>query len=141
MTSSRRELQCIIRCMKAFQVFLCLLVLAPVGSPVLSQNLPPADLPPELAAPIRQMRFETATRIEGHVLYLDTYDDAIWIEWDKIFTNGAWMAVPEGRQFIVYPRDAAMMALFKTFPPGSMLRVIVQRGEDGKVRALSFDEL
>ena len=127
--------------MKGFPVFLSLLVLASVGSPVLSQNLPPADLPPELAGPIRQMRFETPTRIEGHVLYLDTYDDAIWIEWDKIFTNGSWMVVPEGRQFVVYPRDAAMMALFKTFPAGSTLRVIVQRGEDGKVRALSFDEL
>jgi hypothetical protein len=127
--------------MKGFLVFLCLLVLAPVGSPVQSQNLPPADLPPELAGPIRQMRFETPVRIEGRILYLDTYDDAIWIEWDKIFTNGAWMAVPEGRQFIVYPRDAAMMTLFKTFPKGSTLRVIVQRGQDGKVRALSFDEL
>jgi len=127
--------------MIGFLVFLCLLILAPVGSPALSQNLPPADLPPELAGPIRHMRFEKPARIEGHVLYLDTYDDAIWIEWDKIFTNGAWMAVPEGRQFIVYPRDAAMMALFKTFPTGSMLRVIVQRGEDGKIRALSLDEL
>jgi len=87
------------------------------------------------------MRFENPTRIEGRILYLDTYDDAVWIEWEKVFDGGSWKAVPEGRQFIVYPRDAAMMTLFKTFQKGSPLRVIVQRGDDGKVRALSFDEL
>ena len=122
-------------------VTFCLLILTPFGAPALSQNLPPADLPPEFAEPINQMRFEKPTRIEGHVLYLDTYDEAIWIEWDKRFDGSSWVAVPEGRQFILYPRDAAMMAIFKASPKGSSIRVIVQRGDDGKLRALSFDEL
>jgi hypothetical protein len=122
-------------------VSFCLLLFALTAAPVLSQNLPPADLPPEFAEPIRQMRFEKPTRIEGRLLYLDTYDEAIWIEWDKVFDGVSWVAIPEGRQFIVYPRDAAMMAIFKASPKGSPIRVIVQRGDDGKVRALSFDEL
>ncbi|HEY5626779.1 MAG TPA: hypothetical protein VIR79_02430 [Nitrospira sp.] len=119
----------------------CLLLLTLITAPASSQNLPPADLPPEFAEPIKQMKFEKPTRIEGRVLYLDTYDDAIWIEWEKVFASGSWKAVPEGRQFIIYPRDRAMMDLFKTLPKGAPLRVIVQRGDDGKVRALSFDEL
>lgn len=99
------------------------------------------DLPPELAIPLTQMKLEQPTRIEGRLLFLDTYDDAVWIEWVKIFVEGSWARVPDERQFIVYPRDTAMMATFKAFPRGSILRMTVQRGEDGKVRALSLDEL
>lgn len=114
------------------------------ASPTLPEDpLPPApaDLPPEFKIPLEQMKFDEPIRIEGRTLYLDTYDEVLWIEWTKIFEGGAWFVVPDERQFILYPRDGAMMQLFKALPQGSTLRVIVQRGQDGKVRALSLDEM
>ncbi|WP_455244722.1 hypothetical protein [Petrachloros mirabilis] len=121
--------------------WLCLLVLVSLITPAWPQGLPPADLPPEFAGPIRDMQFPTPTRIEAFVLVLDTYDPAVWVELGKVFTDGSWKAVPEGRQFILYPRDEEMMALFKSLVKGSELRVIVQRDNDGKVRVLSLDDL
>ena len=112
-----------------------------LGASATAQTSQFGGLPPELAIPIQEMRFDTPTRIEGRVLYLDSYDDALWIGWLKVFENGSWHAVPDGREFIVYPRDAAMMTSLKAFPKGTVIRLIVQRGEDGKLRALSFDDL
>ncbi len=120
---------------------LFLLFVITVHTPAWPQGLPPADLPPEIAAPLRDMQFPTPTRIEAFVLFLDTYDPAIWVELRKVFADGSWKAVPEGRQFILYPRDEEMMAFLKTLEKGTELRVIVQRANDGKVRILSFDDL
>ncbi|HSG28734.1 MAG TPA: hypothetical protein VLA34_09655 [Candidatus Krumholzibacterium sp.] len=127
--------------MKLRSGWLILLFIITVHTPAWPQELPPADLPPEIAAPLRDMRFPTPTRIEAFVLFLDTYDPAIWVELRKVFADGSWKAVPEGRQFILYPRDEKMMAFLKTLEKGTELRVIVQRAEDGKVRILSFDDL
>ena len=118
-----------------------LLIAAAVFGPAWSQEPPSGGLLPDFEEALREMRFEAPTRIAGRVLYLDTYDPAVWIEWEKIFAHGSWHSVPEGRQFILYPRDDDMMALFKSLPRGSELRVLVQRGNDGKVRVLSLDEL
>ena len=120
--------------------WLWLVIAAAVVTPVRSQEPPTGDFPPDFEIPLWEMRFEAPTRIAGRVLYLDTYDPAVWIEWEKVFAHGSWLSVPEGRQFILYPRDEDMV-LFKSLPKGSELRVLVQRGNDGKVRVLSLDEL
>lgn len=127
--------------MKQIFFWLWMVIAAAVVAPTWSQEPPSGDLPPDFETPLWEMRFEAPTRIAGRVLYLDTYDPAVWIEWEKVFAHGSWHSVPEGRQFILYPRDEDMMALFKSLPRGSELRVLVQRGNDGKVRVLSLDEL
>lgn len=101
--------------------------------------IPPADLPPEINIPIEQMKFDRATRIEGRVLYLDTYDDALWIEWTAVHVGGRWRPVPDERQFVVYPADAEMMAFFKALPKGTTIRMTVQRDADGKRRVLFLE--
>jgi len=103
------------------------------------EPLQPGDLPPEIEVPIAQMRFDHATRIEGRVLYLDTYDDALWIEWTAVHDGGRWLSVPEERQFVVYPANAEMMATFKALPKGTVLRMTVQRDKDGKRRVLFLE--
>ncbi|MDF0642689.1 MAG: hypothetical protein P0111_01555 [Nitrospira sp.] len=115
-----------------------LLVLLPVSGRT-QQPLPPYDLPPEIRIPIEQMKFDRATRIEGRVLYLDTYDEALWIEWTAVHDGDRWHTVPSGRQFVVYPASSDMMAFFKALAKGTVLRMTVQRGPDGKRRALVLE--
>lgn len=124
-------------------VWLCVLAFAlAVGAPLAgSQGLPPADLPPEIQNPIQEMTFEQPTTIEGRVLYLDTYDDALWIEWLRVLESQGWRDVPDQRQFILYPRDAAMMSTLKRLPKDTTIRLRVQRGPGGKRMILALDEL
>lgn len=103
------------------------------------EPLQPGDLPPEIEVPITQMRFDHATRIEGRVLYLDTYDDALWIEWLRVHDGRQWHAIPDQRQFVVYPANPEMMATFKVLPKGTVLRMTVKRDPDGKRRVLFLD--
>lgn len=114
-----------------------LVVLPASGQP--QEPIQPDDLPPEIEIPITQMRFDHATRIEGRVLYLDTYDDALWIEWLRVHDGRRWLSVPDERRFIVYPANAEMMASFKALPKGTILRMTVQRDKDGKRRVLFLE--
>lgn len=117
-----------------------LLVLLPFRSGAQDPGpIPPAELPPEIKIPIEQMRFDHATRIEGRVLYLDTYDDALWIEWLRVHDGRQWHAIPDQQQFVVYPANPEMMATFKALPKGTMLRMTVKRDPDGKRRVLFLD--
>jgi hypothetical protein len=121
-------------------IFVGLLVLLPFRSDAQDPGpIPPADLPPEIKIPIEQMRFDQPTRIEGRVLYPDTYDDALWIEWTAVHDSGRWLPVPPERQFVVYPANADMMAFFKALPKGTVLRMTVQRDQEGKRRVLFLD--
>lgn len=103
------------------------------------EPLQPGDLPPEIEVPITQMRFDHATRIEGRVLYLDTYDDAMWIEWLRVHDGRQWHAISDQRQFVVYPANPEMMTMFKALPKGTVLRMTIQRDKDGKRRVLFLD--
>lgn len=103
------------------------------------EPLQPDDLPPEIRMPIEQMRFDHATRIEGRLLGLDTYDDAIWIEWMAVHDGRRWHPIPDERQFVVYPANQEMMATFKTLPKGTILRMTIQRDADGKRRVLFLE--
>ena len=105
------------------------------------QALPPADLPPEIRIPLQEMTFEEATMIEGRVLYLDTYDEALWIEWTRVQEAAGWRDVPGQRQFMVYPRDPSMMGILKRLPRDTVIRLRVQRASDGKRMILALDEL
>ena len=104
-----------------------------------SGPIPPADLPPEIEIPITQMRFDHATRIEGRVLYLDTYDDALWIEWLKVHDGRRWLSISDQRQFVVYPATPEMFAILKAFPKGTVIRMTIQRDRDGKRRVLFLE--
>jgi hypothetical protein len=121
------------------RVFLMgLLLFLPAVVPA-QEPLQPADPPPEIEIPITQMRFDHATRIEGRVLYLDTYDDALWIEWLRVHDGKRWHNISDQRQFVVYPADAEMWPALKAFPKGTVIRLTVQRDKDGKRRVLFLE--
>ena len=113
-------------------------VLLPVSGET-QELLPPSDLPTEIQIPLEQMKFDRATKIEGRVLYLDTYDDALWIPWTAVHDGIRWHTVPSGRQFVVYPTSSDMMTILKVLPKGTVLRMTVQRGPDGKRRVLVLE--
>ena len=92
----------------------------------------PLEIAPEIQAMAREMEFVQATRIAGRLLMLDTYDNAIWVEWTEVFAQGRWQRVRPDRQFILYPAHGAMMELLRTLPKGTILRMTVQKGDDGK---------
>ena len=116
----------------------CLLVLWPVPGPA-QEPLQPGDLPPEIEIPIKQMRFDHPTRIEAVFLYLDTYDDAIWVEWTAVHDGKRWHAIPDQRQFVVYPATPEMFLSLKAFPKGTVIRMTIQRDKDGKRRIIFLE--
>ena len=89
---------------------------------------------------IQQMQFDTPTRIAGRLVTFDTYEDAIWIEWTHQHDGELWRPVPPGMQFKLYPRDAGMMEFFRALAPGTTLRMIIQRDEEGRRRVLALDD-
>jgi hypothetical protein len=103
------------------------------------EPLQPGDLPPEIEVPITQMRFDHATRIEGRMLYPDTYDEAIWIQWLRVHDGKRWHNISDDRQFVVYPADAGMWPTLKAFPKGTIIRMTIQRDRDGKRRVLFLE--
>ncbi len=119
-------------------LFLACLLLWPSAGPA-QEPLQPGDLPPEIEIPIKQMRFDHATRIEAVFLYLDTYDDAIWIEWTAVHDGKRWHAIPDQRQFVVYPATPEMFLSLKAFPKGTVIRMTIQRDKDGKRRIIFLE--
>jgi hypothetical protein len=115
-----------------------LLVLCPAAGPA-QEPLQPGDLPPEIEIPIKQMRFDHATRIEAVFLYVDTYDDAIWVEWTAVHDGKRWYTIPDQRQFVVYPASPEMFVTFKALPKGTVLRMTIQRDKDGKRRIIFLE--
>jgi hypothetical protein len=103
------------------------------------QPAPSLEVPDEIQAMAREMQFDSPTRIGGRVLMLDTYDEAIWLEWTEVFAAGRWHPVASDRQFIVYPRTPAMMEFFRRLKPGAVLRMTVQTGQDGKRRVIELE--
>lgn len=109
----------------------------------LSGQVTPAQETP-LSGPfdsiIQQMQFDAPTRIAGRLVTFDTYEDAIWIEWTHQHDGGRWRPVPPGMQFKVFPRDTGMMEFFRALAPGTALRMIIQRDEEGRRRVLALDD-
>ena len=126
--------------MRGLAAMVGLLLVLPVTGTA-QEPLQPGDLPPEIEIPIKQMRFDHATRIEGVFLYLDTYDDAIWIEWTAVHDGRRWHAIPDQRQFVVYPATPEMFLTFKAFPKGTVIRMTIQRDKDGKRRVLFLESV
>ena len=127
----------IITCMPTILVVSLLLTLAPLGQVTLAQETP---LSGPFDSIIQQMQFDTPTRIAGRLVTFDTYDDAIWIEWTHQHDGGLWRPVRPGMQFKVFPRDTGMMDFFRTLTPGTVLRMIIQRDEEGRRRVLALDD-
>ena len=119
-------------------LILACLLLWPSASPA-QEPLQPGDLPPEIEIPIKQMRFDHATRIEAVFLYPDTYDDAIWVEWTAVHDGKRWHAIPDQRQFVVYPATPEMFLSLKAFPMGTVIRMTIQRDKDGKRRIIFLE--
>jgi hypothetical protein len=101
--------------------------------------VPPGEQPREFDSLIQQMKFEKPTRIVGRFFALDTYDDAIWIEWTHRHDGARWHPVQGELQFKVLPRDAGMMDFFKKLKPGATLHMTVQMDSDGNRRVLELE--
>jgi len=107
--------------------------------PVLAQDSPPAEESDVLGAITRQMQFDAPTRIEGRLRSLDPYDAAIWVEWTRFYAERKWYFVPAEPQLKLFARDPAMMAFFRRLDPGTLLRMTVQSGPDGKRLILEME--
>ena len=70
---------------------------------------------------------------------LDTYDEAIWIEWTHWFKGDRWIQLKNDAQLLVYPKDAGMMQLFRTLKRGTSIRMTIQKDRDGKRRVIELD--
>jgi hypothetical protein len=88
---------------------------------------------------IQQMKFEKPTRIVGRFRSLDTYEDAIWIDWTHVNDGVRWRPVSREMMFKVLPRDAGMMDFFRMLKPGTSLHMTVQQEQDGKRYILELE--
>jgi hypothetical protein len=115
------------------------LVCALLAVPAWAQDGPGLDLPPEMQSMAREMEFDEPTRIAGRLLTFDAYDDAIWVEWMEVFADGRWRAVLPDRQFVLYPPHREMMQMLRAMPKGTVLRMTVQKGADGRRRIVALE--
>jgi len=104
-----------------------------------AQEIPPLEMPDAVQEFAQVLQFESPTRIEGRLLTLDAYDDAIWVEWTRWFQHNRWVHVKTETQLLVYPKDSDMMQLFRALKRGTSLRMTIQKGQDGKRRVLELD--
>lgn len=88
---------------------------------------------------LEHIQIQLATRIEGRLLSLDPYDEAIWVEYTRFYDGRRWRLVPFEAQLQLYARDPQMMAFFRSLPEGTMLRVTVFIGDDGKRRVVALE--
>ncbi len=102
-----------------------------------AQESVPASLFDEI---IEQMKFEKPTRIAGRFRSVDSYEDAIWIEWTHLNDGAGWRAVRSQMMFKALPRDAGMMEFFRKLKPGMSLHMTVQQDSDGNRRILELEE-
>ena len=107
------------------------------GTCASAQESVPASLFDEI---IEQMRFEKPTRIAGRFRSVDSYEDAIWIEWTHLNDGAGWRAVRSQMMFKALPRDAGMMEFFRKLKPGTSLHMTVQQDSDGNRRILELEE-
>lgn len=114
----------------ALVTFLSLMVLAP-------PNLPGEPEAPGSA--LEHIQIQAATRIEGRLITIDPYDDAIWVDYTRFYDGRRWRLVPFEAQLQLYARDAEMMTFFRSLPKGTMLRVTVVIGDDGKRRVVAME--
>lgn len=88
---------------------------------------------------LEHIQIQVATRIEGRLLSFDPYDDAIWVEYTRFYDGRRWRLVPFEAQLQLYARDTEMMTFFRSLPMGTMLRVTVFIGDDGKRRIVALE--
>lgn len=111
-------------------IFLTVVLIAAPGA---------ADGPQAPGPALEHIQIQVATRIEGRLLSLDPYDDAIWIQYTRFYDGRSWRPVPIESQLQLYARDAEMMTFFRSLPKGTMLRVTVFIGDDGKRRIVALE--
>lgn len=116
--------------MVAFAAFLAVLALS---SPCA------ADEPQSSGSALEHIQIQVATRIEGRLLSLDPYDEAIWVQYTRFYDGRRWRPVPFESHLQLYARDAAMMAFFRSLPTDTMLRMTVFIGDDGKRRIVALE--
>lgn len=107
------------------------------GSCASAQESPPPT--PFFDQIIEQMKFEKPTRIAGRFRSLDSYEDAIWIEWTHLKDGTRWRPVRSEMMFKVLPRDAGMMEFFRALKPGTSLHMTLQQDQDGNRRILELE--
>ncbi len=88
---------------------------------------------------LEHIQIQVATRIEGRLLSIDPYDDAIWVDYTRFYDGRRWRPVPFEAQLQLYARDVEMMTFFRSLPKGTMLRVTVFIGDDGKRRIVALE--
>lgn len=100
---------------------------------------PVAGEPETPGSALEHIQIQVATRIEGRLLNVDPYDDAIWVEYTRFYDGRRWRLVPFESRLQLYARDGEMMTFFRSLPKGTMLRVTVFIGEDGKRRVVAME--
>ncbi len=98
-----------------------------------------ADEPQSPGSALEHIQIQVATRIEGRLLALDPYDDAIWVAYTRFHDGRRWQPVPFEAQLQLYSRDADMMTFFRSLPIGTVLRVKILIGDDGKRRIVALE--
>ena len=93
----------------------------------------------EPASPLEHIQIQVATRIEGRLLSVDPYDEAIWVQYTRFYDGRSWRLVPIEAQLQRYARDAGMMSFLRSLPQGTMLRMTVFIGDDGKRRIVALE--
>lgn len=97
------------------------------------------DEPRAPGSALEHIQIQVATRIEGRLLSLDPYDEAIWVQYTRFHDGRRWRPVPFEAQLQLYARDAAMMTFFRSLPKGTVLRVTVFIGDDGRRRIVALE--
>ena len=120
-------------------IFITVVLLLSGGAPGAAQEIPPLEIPDPAQEFAQILQFDSPTRIEGRLLTLDTYDEAIWLEWTHWFKGDRWVQVKNEAQLLVYPRDAGMMQLFRALKRGTPIRMTIQKDQEGKRRVIELD--
>lgn len=104
-----------------------------------AQGLRPSEdaQPPERT--IDELRFDAPTRIEGRLLILDTYDQAIWVQVTRVYDERRWLPVPHQVELLLHARDSAMMDFFSKLPIGTTLRMTIQYDQQRRRRILHLE--
>lgn len=87
--------------------------------------------------------FHEPTGIRGTLRYIEQEEQIIWLNWeersdDRPLFHGGWHVIPGEATLAVHPANAEQFAALRALPTGTALELIIEAGEKGTRRILSF---